>query len=267
MKDLKIELEKWRCFLTEKLKEIDSVIEKSPEGIIHCERRGADVRYFLFDPVRDMSGDRGVYIRKEDQELAQKIAQKKYCMDLKKEVERQLRAFDRLIRIFERRDLERFYAEANAYRKRLITPVFLPAEDIVLKWFGKYQTLKHQDGELEYRTVNGKMVKTKSERSIADELTRHGIPFKYECCLSFGEEEYPLYPPFTVINLRTGEEYYWEHIEFIENRGFSDTFMWRLEQYERHGLWPGEKVILTYETPYRPFSHDMIVHYIETYLR
>lgn len=268
MKDLKIRLEKERSFLEEKLAEVTSVIDASPSGALHCERRGADIRYFLCDSTAEdfPEKQRGVYIRKDDLDLAKALAQKKYCERLKDELEREIRLFTKIIDIYEQRPLEKIYQSVNFYRKQLIEPVFPPVEDTVNRWFTKYQTKRISEGEESLMTNNGRMVRTRSERMIANELFRLGVPYKYECCLKFPQNGRPVYPAFTVLNLRTGEEYYWEHLELSPEKPLSESLLWRLNLYENEGVTTETKLILTYETSYSPLPLRIITEKIEEYL-
>lgn len=268
MRDLKNDLEQNRKELTEKLSEIDSYLLSAPEGSIHCERRNTDVRYFLCDSAEENeeANLRGTYIRREDEAIAGKLAQKKYYENLRVQVERELRLLSRMIAFCDEQPKENVYASMNIYRKKLVTPMFVPAGDIISKWFTKYQTKSILEGETGYLTVNGKVVRTKSEKAIANALTYHGVPFKYECHLKFKGCGNPVYPDFTVLNMRTGEEFFWEHLSLSEKEEVPKAFGWRLDLYARNRIYLGENLILSYETPHSPLDLSMINHYIERYL-
>ena len=51
-----------------------------------------------------------------------------------------------------------------------------------------------------------------------------------------------VYPDFTILNVRTGKIYYWEHL------GMTNKSIRKIEAYAKNGYYPGEKLILSSET-------------------
>ena len=96
-------------------------------------------------------------------------------------------------------------------------------------------------------TEKGERVRSKSEKILADYLYRHGIPYKYERPLyleGFGI----VYPDFTILARKTGEEIYWEHNGKMDDPVYARSAVKKIETYEKNNIFPGEKLILTYET-------------------
>ena len=248
-----------------RLKEAEKYLSSSRPGSLHCERRGTEIRYYVCDSEMN-SRQRGTYLKKDEIEVARDIARKKYCETLIPVLEKEIRAIDRLLAILSERPEEKVYKDMNIYRKRLVEPLFVPAEDTIRKWLRKYPSKGIQSGDASYLTQNGKQVRTKSERAIADELLSHGIPFKYECQLQPEGEERPVFPPFTVLNMRTGDEFFWEHLVLSETVPLPKNLMWRLDIYQRHGIIESGNLILTYETPWSPIDLNEIRDKIKEFL-
>ena len=119
LKDLRNQSIEYKKELEQKLKEIEEYLEMAPAGSLHCERRGADVRYFLCDEAEeDQKPGKGKYITKGHDQLVQELAQKKYYERLKPELESEIRFLDRLIQKCEAEKKERVYGEMNYYRKK-----------------------------------------------------------------------------------------------------------------------------------------------------
>ena len=57
-----------------------------------------------------------------------------------------------------------------------------------------------------------------------------------------------VYPDFTFLSKKTGEEIYWEHNGMVDNPVYARNMVRKIECYENNGIFPGERLILTYET-------------------
>lgn len=101
----------------------------------------------------------------------------------------------------------------------------------------KHETLK-------YKTASGILVRSKSEKLIADFLYRKGIPFKYELPLEI--EGKILYPDFTIIK-RKGEIILWEHLGLTDNNNYFLNAINKIQQYRKAGFKVHKNLICTLE--------------------
>lgn len=101
-------------------------------------------------------------------------------------------------------------------------------------------------------TVDGIMVRSKSEAFIVMLLSTYHIPYRYECRLDIGG--YTYYPDFTIRHPITGEYFYWEHVGMLDNPDYAANFIKKLRIYMGNGLIPDHNLILTYETKDHPFD-------------
>jgi len=99
-------------------------------------------------------------------------------------------------------------------------------------------------GNLKVLTTRGEMVRSKSERFIADTLYRYGIDYKYEKKLSL--KEFNLHPDFTIVNPLDGRIYYWEHLG-MNNSEYTVDWLNRKAVYNNNGLFEGKRLIVTTE--------------------
>ena len=93
----------------------------------------------------------------------------------------------------------------------------------------------------------GERVRSKSEKILADFFYRNQIPYKYECPLylkNFGT----VYPDFTFLSAKTGQEIYWEHDGRMDDPVYAQNAVRKIQAYEENGIYPGERLILTFET-------------------
>ena len=113
-------------------------------------------------------------------------------------------------------------------------------------------------------TNRGERVRSKSEKIIADKLLNEGIPYRYECPIRLGNTI--LYPDFTALNKRTRKEFYLEHLGMMDDPNYCNDTISRIELYEKHGLFPGESLLLTFETKNRPLDSRVLDIIVRKYL-
>ena len=112
-------------------------------------------------------------------------------------------------------------------------------------------------------TEQGEIVRSKSEKIIADKLSLTKIPYYYEvpiCLNGFGFVR----PDFTILNPYTLKEYYWEHLGMMSSPEYVDKALSKIELYTANGILPGRNLILSYESESHPVSTNYISTLIST---
>ena len=116
-----------------------------------------------------------------------------------------------------------------------------------------------------YETQRGEIVRSKSEVIIADALFFAKIPYHYEKPLKVGNRT--VYPDFTVLNVKTRKEYYWEHLGLLDDEDYLNSFLVKMDSYQKNGVRSGEKLILTKETKKHPLNTANVKEMIKYYLK
>jgi hypothetical protein len=118
-------------------------------------------------------------------------------------------------------------------------------------------------------TLKGEKVRSKSEALIADRLFTANIPYHYEqeYYVPNGRDGYrELLPDFTVLNKRTCETWFWEHFGKMDDDKYKEDVESKLEGYSNDGIFPGEHLILTFETRGNSLNTRYIELLINKYL-
>ena len=89
-----------------------------------------------------------------------------------------------------------------------------------------------------HRTLNGEMVRSKSELLIADRLHTHGIDYVYEQPLTLGG--HTKFPDFTVDDSESGLKYYWEHCGMLNDPFYKKRWEEKRNWYKENGILPIE---------------------------
>ena len=114
-------------------------------------------------------------------------------------------------------------------------------------------------------TEKGERVRSKSEKIIADYFYRRGIAYKYEHPL-YLKGIGTIYPDFTLLSPITREEIYWEHFGKMDDPIYAKNAIKRIQIYEKNDIYPGERLILTYETSQIVLDFLLLEKLVERYL-
>ena len=57
-----------------------------------------------------------------------------------------------------------------------------------------------------------------------------------------------IYPDFTFLSSKTRQEIYWEHEGMMDDEIYARNAIRKIHTYEKNGIYPGERLILTFET-------------------
>ena len=166
--------------------------------------------------------------------------------------------------------MENVYRKLHIARKQLVIPMAKPIEQQIEEFenIAYEPKLFSEKDQKEYYTAKGERVRSKSEKIIADEFYRYGIPYKYEYPIILKErnKQVIFYPDFTVMNKRTGKRWILEHLGMMDDAGYSENAMKKLDLYEKNGFLLGKNLLLTHETTNFPLNTNTLKKYIEEYL-
>ena len=73
-----------------------------------------------------------------------------------------------------------------------------------------------------------------------------GIPYRYEAEVQLSNGKIK-YPDFTLLNIRTREVIYHEHLGLMDDENYRKVNLIKLDEYRRNGIYLGKNLIITYE--------------------
>ena len=245
------ELKAEKALLLEISGKAKAEIASSPKGNLRIARsKKRPIYYHRKNP----SEREGEYIKASNKALAKALAQKGYAMDALACVEPKLAQLDDLINEYNNNNLARITDAYNSARRELITPYVLNDEEFVKAWLETpFVPNPSHPEHLAFTTADGIKVRSKSEQIIAENLTRLGIPFKYEAPLYYSGGK-AVYPDFILLNVRKRSTIYYEHFGKMNEDGYLDYFFWKVKLYNRLGLIPGKDILFTFEDEKHPFD-------------
>lgn len=266
MFELNQRLQDAEMYLQRLQREGEERIKNIPEGRLRvADKKGYFQYFWQTGAVGEPIGGR--YLRREQLELAQKLAQRDYDVKALKIIKKGLKEIRKLGALDTITELTHIYDKTSAGRKMLITPFLMSDKEYVQWWLENSQkTGTLQAPVTAIYTENGECVRSKSEKIIADKLFLEHIPYVYECSLymqGYGK----IYPDFKVLNTRTRETYVWEHLGMMDDSEYVDKALRKIEVYEQNGYLPGRNLILTHETRERPLNSKIVKKMISTFLQ
>ena len=239
-----------------------------PGGTLYIKKNRKKVQYYhrIGGP-----GDHRIYIKQDNIALAARLAQKNYDQKLLKLLNSLLddayKASNLSGILYVPKNfyaaIDNIFFSLSCERQRLVTPIIPTTKQFVKEWLDEPYEKKgfHPDDTSAYFTRNGERVRSKSELYIADTIDYAGIPCKYECPLILGSKV--LHPDFTLLDVSSRQVKYLEHCGMMDNPDYSDSFIWKINFYQSHGIIPGDNLILTFESSNRPLDTRIIDNILE----
>lgn len=257
--------------LEKKLKEVDQLIMKAeksseymPEGKLVLSQSNGVTQYYH---KTDSTQKKGIYISNQNKNLIYSLAQKDYDLKFLKEAKEQRRRIGEAIKLLPDKELKDIYSKLPEARKALVSPHILPDAQYVKVWEGvTYKGKEISNDVPSIVTERGEKVRSKSEKILADKFLAMGIPYRYEypVCL----KGYRIvYPDFTLLNVRTREEVYFEHFGMMDNPEYSQKAIQKIETYSKNGIYIGKKLLVTFETYKKTVDMRAVEQMLKTFIQ
>ncbi len=252
------------------IQNLQTRLKDAPAGVLLLKTsNGHQSRYLKCETMETLE-----YLGKDKEPLVKALSQKKYDQGLLKVATRQKAELERTLERLSKgngpRTLDDVMSTMPESLKRYITLDPATNEGFIAKWsqpspkrFYKGDVPK----ESPHYTMRGEHVRSKSEILIADRLYARGVPYHYELAFSPNEGVSIRHPDFTVLNTRTLEEFYWEHLGKMDDPKYSVTSKEKVEWFAAYGIVPGRRLIVTFETSMNPLNTRYVDRLIDLYLK
>ena len=249
--------------LDDMISEISARLETAPEGtLVVMQKKGRTEFYF-----RLPKSSRLIYINKSNFVFAKALAQKDYDRRVLKKLTIMRAALLKFEASFPEDGIDSVYEGLSLPRRALVEPVRLTDSLLTAAWLSKpYEGLGfREDDKSSFYTSSGERVRSKSEVIIADALRRLDIPYKYECPLTIGGRT--IYPDFTILDVKRRCTLFLEHFGMMDDPAYSVNFTRKIAIYEDAGIYPGERLIMTFESANAPLDTRRLEKTIRHYLQ
>jgi hypothetical protein len=257
-----------RHMLLQEQKHLQEIADKArtglttvPEGNLRISKDKNKPRYY-----QCIDDNNGIYIPRSNKELPKLLAQKTYNRIVVKKVEARLKQIEKILQDYTDDEIERIYTSMHKERQFLVTPIEATWNQLLMEWYKEeYQGKEFKEGMPVILTEKGERVRSKSEKILADYFYRKNILYKYEKPLylkGYGT----VYPDFTFLSRKAGEEIYWEHEGMMDKQEYARTAVRKIESYQINNIYPGDRLILTFETEHSILNSKIIESLADRYL-
>ena len=238
-------------FCERKINECEKIIASAPPGRLHISRGG---KYYTWKILTKEDGRK--YLPKNEEELARKLAVKRYY-------EEQLIDFRQDAEICRRflkdeaaspRAVQHLFENAAPEYRRLLGESFLSENEKIKLWEAEsYEKFQNYPDQLIYTTLKkGERVRSKLEASAASCLCTLGIPYKYEKMTRVGDHRFAV--DFTALDVRTYREIPIEMFGMMDSPEYVKSYKAKMHAYINAGYIPGVNFLTFYESPSMPLN-------------
>ena len=236
-----------------------------PEGKLKVKRNGNCTYYYLVG--EDLHE---TLLNNNNLKLAEDLAQKNYLEKVVKESKQELAVLKRALNQYPEAVAEDVYHQLSDERKKLVKPIVPTDEQFIQRWQNKPFTHKKISDDVPmYLTMKGERVRSKSEVIISDRLNINGIPYKYECPLTFKRngELITIHPDFTILRVSDRKTLYLEHNGRMDDPGYADDMVNRVNDYSYAGIVQGDNLFMTFETSETPLDISVLDKMIKNHFK
>lgn len=205
-------------------------------------------------------------LKKSELQIAQSIIQQDYYRDLLAELIKQQKVLSNFLSKYNPNSAFDIYDKQCTGRQKMISPMVAPIDDYIKQWLDKHPGSQNPfNTESTAETNRHEIVKSKSEKIIADYFDKLDLVYVYETKVVL-PNGYCIYPDFTILNKRTRETFYWEHLGLLGDLNYSVSQWKKVGEYESIGIELGKNLIISYEITKDHLNMRFIDHKIKNYL-
>ena len=264
--------------LEKALKQKQTSLKHAPEGSVRIVQNKGCFQFYLRKGKSDLQGK---YMPRSHEKVARALIQKEYDLKAVFALTKELEYLKKLAKNYNKNSAATAYENLTETRQRLIEPLTLSDTQDVEKWLHiEYRHKGFDAQQVQLFTDNNERVRSKSEVLIANALKANNIPYRYEFPIIINrtagsgvsdihneEDLCTFYPDFYCLNLRTRQEYIWEHYGLMNDSDYAIQAADKIMLYQANGYFPGKNLIITMETTNSPLSSKAIKQIIEIYLK
>ena len=246
--------------LEDQIRTLEQLLRQLPDGHFYTVRNGRYMKWYCY------KNGKSELIRKSNRALAKGLARAAFARFRLEGIRREKDAVNAYLRNTGSIDSSVFFEKYPGIRELLTDE--RPKSIRIKEWMeAPYKKSDIPYSGTLYPTIKGDLVKSRAEQMIADALYLAGIPYRYECGISFNDGKTWYYPDFTILHPITGEIILWEHFGMEELERYRHKNADKMYVYFDNGYIPGKNLISTVSTEHFKLTPARIQEILHLYFR
>ena len=182
-------------------------------------------------------------------------ANRKYISKLKNVISSEIAAMKNN-RSFDISKKYNVYDDINPRLRKYIIPLLCSPQFAIDCWNNTIWKMNdYMEENKIYETNKGEKVRSKSEKMIADLLyTYTNIEYVYEGGVYIDSFQKFIYPDFVILNKNTGRVSFLEHAGMLDNSGYANDFVRKINEYAMEDYVIGKDWYITAETQLQKYN-------------
>lgn len=246
---LKKAIEKKLCEYDEIIMQAEKQLAELPKGSIRVSISEGRTQYYMRtaeDLVKRHYN--GQYLSRKKKEMIPALCSRRYWQEVYEVVRKQQESLKRFVSGYDMDAVKNIYLTLPESIAKHIQPLDLSDDQYIESWLAdEYEKKPFAEGTSEIYSDHGERVRSKSEKIIADMLAANNIPYKYEKPLRLHGGAV-IHPDFTLLSVVQRKEYYLEHLGLMDDPQYAAKAVQRIYDYGKNGIFPGQKLLLSFET-------------------
>ena len=209
---------------------------------------------------------REVYLGKHDMKLAADIAGRMVAEKRLKDLQEELKMVNSMISFLLKEPEEQRFRQKHPGLCQLLSDFPAGLSEQAARWkAAPYpRNRKHPESLNNTTVVPGLIVRSKSEADIVSCLERHYVPYHYDEIKIIDGQEVAI--DFICLNIRTNQEWYWDHRGMPENEGYVQKLLYTDSLFYKAGIIQGVNLIVTSETQSCPLDLQWVEMLVQHFL-
>lgn len=259
--------------LHRKLKRRKNYLEQYDGKSLVCKMNNGNYYYYEVGCLDGKSFKR--YLNSSDQEKRKLIQEYKYIELAISRCEKNIESMERLIREYKTLEPDEVAADlGKAYREQENANKLIYGYESGTRWVVKKENEKkrfqerhgeYMEDSRKHVASDGTKVASKSELAMKELLISLDIPRVYEYPIIIQNRMFR--PDFIVLNTRTGQEYFLEHIGYFVDEIYRHKNVEKLHDYISRDIVPNKNLLLTFENTNGEIDVQALVPMLNAYLK
>lgn len=208
------------------------------------------------------------YIKVKELGNYAKIMQRDYEQSVSRKlnkIKKELHKAEKALNQVNLEDVKQMYDAIPTKARKYVVPAVETDKQFVERWKEEHPGGKNpfpEEGNI--YTAGGVMVRSKSEKIIAELLEKYQVPYSYEPMLETANYR-TFYPDFVVLNVRKKKTLYWEHLGLVDNEEYAVKNWKKILEYNGAGICLGDNLVVSIESENRPLDSRDIERIIQKF--